>query len=316
MAAPVNTVSTYTINGIREDLSDVIYNIDPDATPLLTATPKKSVSNRYAEWQTDALRASEDNAHVEGDDTVADTRSATARLGNYTQIFKNAVTTSGTEAAVTKAGRATEMAYQSMKITKEHKLDIERALFLNNARVAGGGSTPRELAGLGAWITTNVNNVGGGGANPTGDGTNARTDGSQTAFTQDDFDLTMQECWESGGRAKTKSVYLSPFQMNVALGFVGNNNQRNTVSSGNVENTMDLYVTPWGRVKWVMSLENRGRDVWIITDDMLSIGTLRATKNEDLAKSGDSEKRQIVTELTLMVNNEAAHGLVADCSTI
>ena len=315
MAQPTNTVDTYSLTGIREDLSDVIYNIDPDATPLLSALPKSKAANTYHEWQTDGLRNSATNAHVEGDDTTADARTPTTRLGNYTQIFKNAVVTSGTEASVTKAGRATEMAYQSQKSTKEHKLDIEKALFDNQARVAGNSTTARRMAGLPAWIATNTVNVGTGGADPTGDGTDARTDGAQTAFTQADFDSLMQSIWTAGGRAKNKKVFLSPFQMNLALGFVGNNNQRASVSKKEVSNTMDIYVTPWGTVDWIPSLENRARDVFVVDPQMWGVATLRSTKNEQLAKTGDNEKRQIVTELTLVAKNEAASGLVADCTT-
>jgi len=35
----------------------------------------------------------------------------------------------------------------------------------------------------------------------------------------------------------------------------------------------------------------------------------------DLAKTGDSERKQIITEWTLEMRNEAAHGLVADLTT-
>ena len=42
------------------------------------------------------------------------------------------------------------------KSMKEHKLDIERALFLNNARVAGSSVVARELAGAPAWLVTNL----------------------------------------------------------------------------------------------------------------------------------------------------------------
>lgn len=315
MAQPTNTYDTYDMVGIREDLKDVIFNIDPDETPFLTSCGKMSASNTLVEWQTDALRASATNAHIEGDDTTADSRSPTVRLGNYTQIFKNAVITSGTEAAVTKAGRATEMAYQSRKSLKEQKLDIEKALFANQAKVAGNSTTARQLAGAPAWVTTNVVNIGTGGANPTGDGSDARTDGTQTALAQADFDSLMQDIWTNGGRARKKTVYLSPYQMNVALGFTGNNNQRNNVSNTEVSNTMDVYTTPWGQVVWTPSLENRTRDVFVMQDDMWAVATLRPTKNESLAKTGDNEKRQIVTELTLICKNEAASGLVADCST-
>jgi hypothetical protein len=49
--------------------------------------------------------------------------------------------------------------------------------------------------------------------------------------------------------------------------------------------------------------------------DMWACGVLRPTKNTELAKTGDSTKRQVLTELTLISKNEAASGLVADCTT-
>jgi hypothetical protein len=315
MAQPANSLDSYNLVGIREDLQDVIYNIDPEETPFYTACAKMRASNTLHEWQTDTLRASADNAHIEGDDTVAEARAVTSRLGNYTQIFKNAVVIPGTDVGLNKAGRAREMAYQVLKIGKEQKLDIEKALFANQARSAGGSTTPRRLAGAPAWIATNTANVGGGGSDPTGDGTDARTDGTQTAFSQADFDLVMQSIWEQGGKPDT--VYLSAFQMDVALGFVGNNAQRATISadSKKVVNAMAMYVTPWGTVEFKPTRENRSRDVFIMQSDMWAVGTLRPTRTEELAKTGDNEKRQIITELTLICKNEQASGIVADCST-
>ena len=315
MAQPSNTFDTYDAVGIREDLENVIYDISPEETPFYSKCSKTTAKQTLHEWQTDALRASAANAHIEGDETTAEARTATTRLGNRTQIFKNAVIVPDTDEGVDKAGRQGEMAYQVLKVAKEQKLDIEKALFDNNAAVAGDSSTARELAGVPAWITTNVNNVGTGGANPTGDGSDARTDGTQTAFSQADFDLTMQEIWNEGG--KPDCVYLSSFQMDVALGFTGNNNQRSTIGAadGKVANLMDVYMTPWGNVEFVPSRENRGRDVFIMQDDMWAVAVLRGTKNNELAKTGDSTKRQVVTELTLVSKNEKASGAVVDCST-
>jgi len=317
MAQPTATLSSYDVRGIREDLQDVIYDISPEETPFYTKCAKAKAANTYHEWQTDALRSSADNAHIEGDDTVAEVRSATTRLGNYTQIFKNAVVIPGTDVGLNKAGRAREMAYQVLKIAKEQKLDIEKALFANQARAAGSDTTARRLAGAPAWLTTNTNfQSGGGGADPTGDGTNARTDDSApAAFDQTRFDAVMQSIWQSGGKPDT--VYLSAFQMNKALGFVGNNSQRSTITAEaeKVIKHMAVYVTPWGTVEFVPTRENRGRDVFIMQDDMWAVGILRPTKNEELAKTGDNEKRQILTELTLICKNEKASGGVFDCST-
>jgi hypothetical protein len=318
MSQPANTFDSYDVKGIREDLENVIYDISPEETPFYSSLKKVKASNTYHEWQTDSLRSSAANAHIEGDDTAGEARTATTRLGNYTQIFKNAVIIPDTDEGLDKAGRAAEMAYQVLKIAKEQKLDIEKALFDNNKYEVGSASAARELAGCGAYVSSNVANIGGsGGANPTGSvpGNTARTDGTATVFSQADFDTVMQGIWESGGNPDT--VYLSAFQMNKALDFTGYNNQRSHIeaTSKTVVKAVDIYVTPWGTVEFTPSRENRGRDVWIMDSDHWAVGVLRPTKNTELAKTGDSTKRQVLTELTLISKNEAASGLVADCTT-
>jgi hypothetical protein len=317
MAQPSNTFDSYDSVGIREDLSNVIYNVSPEETPFYSKAKKTSAKNTLVEWQTDSLRASAANAHIEGDATAGEARSATTRLGNYTQIFKNAVVVPDTDEGLDKAGRAKEIAYQTLKIAKEQKLDIEKALFDNNARVAGSSSAARELAGAPAWLITNTSFGANEGADATGDGTDARTDETTalTAFSQDKFDGVMQSIWEEGGKPDT--VYLSAFQMNKALGFTGNNNQRSNVQAGDerVIKSLAVYTTPWGTVEFMPSRENRSRDVFIMQDNMWEVAVLRPTKNVALAKTGDNTTRQVVTELTLCAKSEKANGMIADNTT-
>lgn len=317
MTQPTNTFDSYDSVGIREDLSNVIYNVSPEETPFYSKAKKTSAKNTLVEWQTDSLRASAANAHIEGDATAGEARSATTRLGNYCQIFKNAVVVPDTDEGLDKAGRAKEIAYQTLKIAKEQKLDIELALFANNARVAGNATTARELAGVPTWLTSSTNFGANEGADATGDGTDARTDETTTliAFSQARFDSVMQSIWSAGGKADT--VYLSAFQMNLALGFTGNNNQRSSVQAGDAKviKSLAVYVTPWGSVEFMASRENRSRDVFIIQDNMWEVALLRPTKNVALAKTGDNTTRQVVTELTLCAKNEAANGGIFDNTT-
>jgi len=109
MAQPSNTFDSYDAVGIREDLSDVIYNVSPEETPFYSKSGKTTAKNTLTEWQTDSLRASGANAHIEGDATAAEARTATSRLGNYTQIFKNAVVVPDTDEGLNKAGRANKL---------------------------------------------------------------------------------------------------------------------------------------------------------------------------------------------------------------
>ena len=72
MAQPSNTFDSYDAVGIREDLSDIIYNISPEETIFLSKCGKTTARNTLTEWQTDSLRASAANAHIEGDATTAE----------------------------------------------------------------------------------------------------------------------------------------------------------------------------------------------------------------------------------------------------
>ena len=314
MAQPANLFDTYDSVGIREDLSDMIYNVDPSATPFYSKCSKTKAKNTLVEWQTQALRNSAVNAHIEGDATSANAVTPTVRLGARTQIFKNAVVVSDTDEAVDNAGRAKELAYQTLLIAKEQKLDIELALFANQGNVVGSSTAARKTGGVPSWLISNVDFVSASsGANPTGDGTNARTDsGAPTAFTQAKFDGVMQEIWQEGGKPDT--CYLSSFQMNVALGFVGNNNQRSGVQAGDetVVKSLAVYVTPWGTIQFHPSRQNRSRDVFILQDDMWNVAVLRGTKNVALAKNGDNTTRQVTTELALCSKNEKANGAIYD----
>ena len=86
--ATTTQFKTYDANAIREELSDVIYDISPTETPFLSGIAKKgTVSNTHFEWQTDALAtAVNTNYHIEGAAVGAASMTDTTRVDNYTQI--------------------------------------------------------------------------------------------------------------------------------------------------------------------------------------------------------------------------------------
>ena len=104
MAIASNTFLTYSAKGIREDLSNIIYNISPEETPFVSNIGKGSISNTLFDWQTDSLASAGSNAQLEGDETSYDAVTATVRLQNYAQISRKSVVISGTEETVNKAG--------------------------------------------------------------------------------------------------------------------------------------------------------------------------------------------------------------------
>jgi hypothetical protein len=157
MAQPASTFSTYDSVGNREDLSDIIYDVSPTETPYLSAIPKGKATSTKHEWQTRALTAaSGSNAVIEGDDATTDASTANTRVFNYSQISDKVARVTGTQEAVNKAGRKSEMALQMSDRMKELKRDVETTLLQNVAYVAGNDTLARKAAGLQTFVITNA----------------------------------------------------------------------------------------------------------------------------------------------------------------
>jgi hypothetical protein len=203
MAIATNTSLTFSSVQIREQLSDVIYNIAPLDTPFLSGCAKQNIENTYFQWQTDTITAGAANRKIEGDDSIA----ATARVlptlvGNYTQISQYIAQTSGTDDAVNYAGHGKHQAYQLAKHGKRMKRDMEYMLTYNTARVAGDSTTARATAGLPSWLGTNYQSVGSGGspAASSGNGTDAMGDASSTgSITEAGIKAVIKDCYSEGG---------------------------------------------------------------------------------------------------------------------
>ena len=316
MAIITNTYTRYSAVGIREDLSNVIYNISPEETPFISNIGRENVKNTYFEWQTDSLAAaSAANAAVEGDDiTSFDAVTPTTRLGNYTQISRKTVIISGTLDAVDKAGRKSELTYQLAKMGKELKRDMESALLANQSPAAGSSpSTPRRTAGLPAFIKTNTS-FGTGGADTAGIA--ARTDGTQRAFTEALLKTVLAKVWDNGGDAKMLMV--GSFNKQAASAFNGIATKFRDVPAGQqaqIIGAADVYVSDFGTISIVPNRFQRSRDGLVIDPEYASLAVLRPIQQVELAKTGDAEKRMMLVEYGLKVGNEAAHGIVADLTT-
>jgi hypothetical protein len=315
MAIVANTFTRYSAVGIREDLSNVIYNISPEETPFISNIGRENVKNTYFEWQTDSLAAaSASNAALEGDDVASFTAvSPTSRIGNYTQISTKNVVISGTLEALDKAGRRSELTYQLAKLGSELKRDMESALLANQSPVAGNTTTARRTAGLPAFIKTNTD-FGTGGADTAGIA--ARTDGTQRAFTEALLKTVIAEVWESGGTPKMLMV--GSHNKQVASGFTGIATRFRDVPAGQqaqIVGAADVYVSDFGTVNIVPNRFQRARDAFVVDPQYASMAVLRPIQQMELAKTGDAEKRLMLVEYGLKVNNEAAHGIVADLTT-
>jgi hypothetical protein len=325
MSQTANTFDTFNAKGIRESLSNVIYNISPEETPFMSNIGRENVKNTYFEWQTDSLAAaSTTNAQIEGDDVSSyDSTSATTRIGNYTQVSRKTLILSGTLESVDKAGRRSELAYQLAKRSAELKRDME-SIMLCNQKADGGSSgvstALRKTGSLLAFIKSNTDK-GTGGADPsyTTQPNATRTDATDAnlrTFTETILKSVIQKVWAAGGTPKILMV--GPVNKQRVSGFAGIAELRRDVAGnkpGVIIGAADVYVSDFGAVSVVPNRFQRERDAFVLDPEYASVAFLRPFQTVELAKTGDAEKRMILVEWGLKVNTEAAHGLAADLTT-
>jgi Family of unknown function (DUF5309) len=319
------TYDTYDARGLREELSNRIYMITPEETPMVSLIGRSDVSSTHPEWQTDDLPTpSTTNYHVQGAEFTYSEPSPTTRVGNYTQIARRELIVSNTLEVVDKAGRKSEIAFQMAKLGVALRKDQEATILSNQASVVGTNTTPGRLGGLPTWLTSNDSRGSGGADGGFSSGTGltvAATNGTQRAFTKTIMDTVMQSVYVSGGNAK--DVICSPYVKSVFVTFMSDTNVaafRYAADTG--KNTIignaDMYEGPFGLVtiipNRVMSTVGAtvARNVYFIDKSMISMGVLRPINQVKPSITGDAEKRVLITEYTLKVNNQQALGIAAD----
>jgi hypothetical protein len=301
--------------GGREDLTDVIYNISPTETPFMSNIGRTKCTATTHEWQTDSLATAAANQQLEGEDYDSagiEVSVVTARATNYTTISAKTLMISGTHESTLKAGRKSEIAYQVAKKGKELKRDIEFTLCQKQAPVASTGGTTRKTRALESWIDTNVSETG-----STHSSTFVITDGTQRNLTEAMVKSAVQQAWTSGG--DPEMMLCGPVnKQNISSQFSGiatMYREQSGTGPGTIIGAADVYVSDFGELKVVPSRFSRDRTISILQKDMWAIAYLRPFRVYDLAKTGDAEKRLLLSEYTLEGRNEAASAKVADLNT-
>ena len=314
MATPANTTSTYDAIGNREDLSDIIYDISPTQTPFISGISRNSATATSHEWQTDSLAtAVSNNAVIEGEDATTTAAIASVRLGNYTQISDKVPRVTRTQRQIDSAGRGDELDYQIMKSAKELKRDMESTLLANKAKAVGSESVARECAGVESWIADNVD-LGVGGVAPTGDGTDALTPGTNRAFAESQLQGVLASIWDEGGEPDTIMVGSVVKQAMSGLVNGGAAGTAQRVVDGNaktVTSAIDIYVSDFGSLAVVPNRFQVQTSMLVLQMDMWCMSTLAEFQETPLAKTGDSDRVQLLSEYTLEAKNAKSSGIIA-----
>lgn len=320
MAQVAGTTTTHSVGaagGNREDLEDKIWDLFAEDTWALSTFPRVQANGVYHEWLLDSLAAAASNTAIEGNDTSYSTISNPTRVGNYCQITHKNFLVSGSQEAVSKAGRAKEAARQMMKQMRALKNDMEFDIVRNHASMAGDVGSARSSAGMESWISSVNGNVRYTATSTAGTTPGfisglvaAPTDATQVAASEGIFKSMIMDAWQDGGDPRIILTNVSTKA--VVDGFTGLVTRNIDMSRANPQQAAiigaaNVYVSSAGIHTVVLHRHVRGLTIMAIDPEYWAVAFLRQPFMEELAKTGDARKYGMWAEWTLVSRNQSAN---------
>lgn len=320
---------------VKEAVDRAITLSSPTYTPVFSVMKKERARNTAVEWLIDELDdADASNAYAEGADIATGASSdndttVPIRVGNYIQRLRRNVQLTGTAMRVALHGRSGEFAYQMANRSKEIRRDLEAVITQSGAAVESADGTPTagRTAGMNTWIRTNSNR-GPGSGTAGADGSDLSsggfpgtgfTDANATrAVTQAMINGGMQDTFTEGGEVSLISCGVVMKQVLADFYYSGNARvataempagassvDRVTGKGGRAfDGSIDLIITNYGKVAIVPNRFQRERDIYGITPSSWALKRLQPFEVIRTAKTGDSQRAFIQTEVAVCCKNE------------
>lgn len=291
--------------GSKEDVLDLVTQIDPEETPFLSRLGVTTCSNRYTEWLQDTLESGTGSggSTVEGAEATKRALDARSRLHNWTQITSYVFGISGTQEATSNYGLESEYAYQLEKAMKIMKVMQEQILLNSTSSTGGMGSTcatgARAMTGLIDCLRTNVQTGSGG----------------SCALTESLFNTLLQSIFENGN-GYPDIAFVNGFNKRKISQFSTSNTRNIDMSnSKTLRNTVSVYESDFGTVEVVLDRWVSKSVIPVLQMDKFKIAYLRKPFVQQLGVVGDSKDAQIIAEYTLQYLNEATSGKLSALAT-
>ena len=315
------TTDTFDLASLKESLDPVIWSLFPGDTYFQNTIDKTKVTNTQHQWVFDTLAAAANNKQIQGDEAGASTLVTAIRVSNYTQIARKVIVMSGSAQKVDTVGQA-PFGRAIMKAMKEYKRDVEFDLLGRQGSSAGATNTAAASGGACAWIWGASAAIPGNTIYPSVAGTNGNTTGTTPSYASAavvgqtdgttaassvvlaDITSAAEMAWADGGEPDVIIASSAQKKYIDALTSLATR----TVDIGkadmlSIQNSANVIVTSFGTFKVVMSRYLNTATTLLLQMDMWAMGQLRAPKVEDLAKTGDADKKLIVGEYTLIARN-------------
>lgn len=284
---------SWEIVGSVDDLTPVITNISPTATPLFSRFGRAAVKNTVHGALTDALAAPAIPSIMEGADFVTVAANARNRLDNYTQIFDRGYWVTDTDEAVLKKGVSSEIEYQMGNAMKLIALDVELAIVTSATAAKQDGATAGKMGGIPFFNTVNVKAMGG-------------------ALTEAGFNDAVQLAWAKGGIPEMAVV--SGKNKRTISGFTAEAQKTRDQKDRKAIRVIDIYVSDFGEVEMLAHRLATDARIDIIEPQHFKMGFLIPFHRENLPKKGHKVEKVITGQCTLECRSREAHSAITTIS--
>jgi Family of unknown function (DUF5309) len=316
-AAPANVYMEPTAVGVKEDLRDIVFRIDPDETPVASTISNVNSQQVLHEWVVQELSPAQDNAQPEGFTAVAQAVQKPVRLNNVCQIMARTVGVSNTTRAADFVGGQDEYNRQVVLKGMEVRRDLELAITSPLIRTI---TDPRHMSGLPCYCA-NGSRGAGAGVMPVGDGSNAGTAGTARDLTLAMVDAAVQQIWNAGGKPSLAVMsgnvknYFSTLVTAVAAP-ITMDNIYNTSPRAEITavGAVDVYRNNFGTMNLAPDRFCPAHQILILTPDSLELSPLsgRDFVQEDYARTGDNQQGGVVWEGCITPTTPKALAWIAD----
>ena len=233
-------------------------------------------------------------ARLEGADSDPIGYTDLSTNSNYTQIFHKEIKQTGTAPYQDRWGMTDQMQYESAKSIPEMMRLIERTLQYGK-RSAGSTTTPRMMGGYQEFITTNK-----------ASGANMSVSSLIPGIIEDAVELI----YNAGGAGDFLAIVNPATYQKIKNAYDSSSYVRYAPEQNRFGTLVDRIVTPFGDVSFVIDRWQLSNLIPILKLDNVGMLTLRPWQVEDLAKTGDAEKKQLVGEYTFCLKLEKSHALL------
>ena len=237
-------------------------------------------------------------ARLEGDDSDPIGYTDLTTNSNYTQIFHKEVKQTGTAPYQDRWGMGDQMQYESAKSIPEMMRLIERTLQYGK-RSAGSTTTPRMMGGYQEFITTNK-----------ASGANISVASLAPGVIEDAVELI----YNAGGSGDFLAIVNPATYQKIKNAYDSSSFVRYPPEQTQFGTLVDRIITPFGYVSFVIDRWQLSNLIPIMKLDNVGMLTLRPWQVEDLAKTGDAEKKQLIGEFSFCMKLEKSHALLTAVS--